>query len=191
MAARSALRGVEPRAQREERARPVAPSASREAAADRTRAGPPGAGARAVETRTAHRVLARVCTGTAARRSHRSVCFGSFRRRCTMPIKHSAATHVSVHLRGEGRALTLTVIDNGVGFNVDDVRTGPRPREHERTARAHRRARRDSISAGIRDPGRGRGARASSCVTSRAPCGRKSRLRSLFAPSTHCSPVSL
>jgi signal transduction histidine kinase len=38
-------------------------------------------------------------------------------------IKHSAATHVSVHLRGEGSELTLTVIDNGVGFNVDDVRT--------------------------------------------------------------------
>jgi signal transduction histidine kinase len=38
-------------------------------------------------------------------------------------IKHSAATHASVHLRGDGRELTLTIIDNGVGFNVDDVRT--------------------------------------------------------------------
>ena len=38
-------------------------------------------------------------------------------------VKHSAATHVSVDLRGEGPGLVLTIVDNGVGFNVDDVRT--------------------------------------------------------------------
>jgi len=37
-------------------------------------------------------------------------------------IRHSAATHASVHLRGDERGLTLTIIDNGVGFNYD-VRT--------------------------------------------------------------------
>jgi signal transduction histidine kinase len=37
-------------------------------------------------------------------------------------IKHSAATHVSVHLRSEDHGLALTIADNGIGFNVDEAR---------------------------------------------------------------------
>jgi signal transduction histidine kinase len=38
-------------------------------------------------------------------------------------IKHSAATRVSVHLHSDGLGLSLTITDNGIGFNVDDART--------------------------------------------------------------------
>ena len=38
-------------------------------------------------------------------------------------VKHSAATQASVHLRGEEHGLALSITDNGVGFDVDDIRT--------------------------------------------------------------------
>jgi PAS domain S-box-containing protein len=38
-------------------------------------------------------------------------------------MKHSAATQVSVQLRGEAQGLTLSIADNGVGFSVDRTRT--------------------------------------------------------------------
>jgi len=38
-------------------------------------------------------------------------------------VKHSAATHVSVQLRGQEHGLALSIVDNGVGFNIGDIRT--------------------------------------------------------------------
>jgi signal transduction histidine kinase len=35
--------------------------------------------------------------------------------------KYSAADHVSLHLAGNGTALSLTIADNGVGFDVDEA----------------------------------------------------------------------
>jgi PAS domain S-box-containing protein len=34
-------------------------------------------------------------------------------------IKHSHARHISVHLRGSGETLTLSIVDDGMGFDVD------------------------------------------------------------------------
>src|SRR5258706_1004044 len=34
-------------------------------------------------------------------------------------IKHSAASNVSVHLRGDRERLVLTIVDDGAGFDVD------------------------------------------------------------------------
>ena len=36
-------------------------------------------------------------------------------------IKYSAADHVSVHLQGSATALSLTIADDGVGFDVDEA----------------------------------------------------------------------
>ena len=35
--------------------------------------------------------------------------------------KYSAADHVSLHLQGSATALSLTIADNGVGFDVDEA----------------------------------------------------------------------
>ena len=39
-------------------------------------------------------------------------------------LKHSHATRISVHLSCESRGLVLTVIDDGVGFVVENARQG-------------------------------------------------------------------
>src|SRR5215831_10993390 len=38
-------------------------------------------------------------------------------------VKHSAATDASIQLRGQEHGLALSITDNGVGFDVDDIRT--------------------------------------------------------------------
>ena len=38
-------------------------------------------------------------------------------------VKHSAATDGSIQLRGQEHGLALSITDNGVGFDVDDIRT--------------------------------------------------------------------
>lgn len=39
----------------------------------------------------------------------------------TNVVRHSTATHAEVTLEGEGEALTITVVDNGRGFNAHDL----------------------------------------------------------------------
>jgi signal transduction histidine kinase len=36
-------------------------------------------------------------------------------------VRHSSANHVEVTLQEEQKMLTLTVLDNGLGFKVDDA----------------------------------------------------------------------
>jgi signal transduction histidine kinase len=38
-------------------------------------------------------------------------------------VTHSGATHASVQLRGQEHGLALSIVDNGIGFDVDDIRT--------------------------------------------------------------------
>jgi signal transduction histidine kinase len=38
-------------------------------------------------------------------------------------VKHSAATEASIQLRGQEHGLALSITDNGIGFDVDDIRT--------------------------------------------------------------------
>ena len=38
-------------------------------------------------------------------------------------VKHSAATDATVQLRGQEHGLALSITDNGIGFDVDDIRT--------------------------------------------------------------------
>jgi len=38
-------------------------------------------------------------------------------------VKHSAATQASVHLRCEAQELALSIVDNGVGFPAEKVRS--------------------------------------------------------------------
>jgi signal transduction histidine kinase len=38
-------------------------------------------------------------------------------------VKHSAATHALVQLRGQEHGLALSIVDNGVGYKVDEIRS--------------------------------------------------------------------
>lgn len=57
-----------------------------------------------------------------------AACFRIAQEALTNSVRHSGATRVRVHYANDGHCLTVGVVDDGVGFDVDEVRTRPMER---------------------------------------------------------------